>query len=63
MVADTRRPHEYLTVAELAREIRVGRNTAYALVESGDIRGIRIGRLWRIPRESIEAWRREGIAR
>lgn len=55
------RPPEYLTVREVADELRVGRNTAYAAVESGDIPAIRIGRLWRIPRPEFDAWRRERV--
>ncbi len=43
-----------LTVEEIAKILRVGRNTAYQLVREGDIHCIRCGRKIIIPRESLE---------
>ena len=43
-----------LTVSELARELRIGRNTAYTFVRSGQIRSIKIGRTIRVPRTALE---------
>ena len=42
-----------LRVADLMPLLDVGRNTAYELVRSGQIRSVKIGREYRIPRESI----------
>ena len=42
-----------LTVEELAQLLRIGRNTAYELVRSGQIRSIRIGKCYRIPRDAV----------
>lgn len=33
--------------------LSIGRNTAYALVRSGQIRSFRIGRCYRIPKDSV----------
>jgi excisionase family DNA binding protein len=38
-----------LTIEEAARWLRVGRTTMYALVMSGEIRSVTIGRLRRVP--------------
>ncbi len=42
-----------LTVDELAKVLRIGRNAAYQLVKDGLVRGIRVGRTIRIPCEAI----------
>lgn len=42
-----------LRVEELMPILGIGRNTAYELVRSGQIRSIRVGRQLRIPKESV----------
>ena len=42
-----------LRVEELMPILGIGRNTAYELIRSGQIRSIRIGRQIRIPREAL----------
>ncbi len=41
---------------ELARELGVGRTTAYALLWSGQIPSMKIGRLRKVRREDVEAF-------
>jgi len=43
-----------LTVPELARELRIGRNQAYALVSSGEVQSVRVGHSIRAPRGELE---------
>lgn len=38
-----------LTIEEAARRLRIGRTNMYALVMSGEIRSVTIGRLRRVP--------------
>ena len=46
---------EVLTVADVARVLRVGRGTAYALTRSGALpRVAGLGRLIRVPRSALE---------
>ncbi len=45
-----------LRVEDLMPVLNVGRNTAYALVRSGQIRSIHIGNQIRIPREAVVAF-------
>ena len=49
---------EFYTVQEVAERLRVSRKTIYRMVERGEIRAVRLGDVYRIPRESFEALRR-----
>ena len=42
-----------LRVEDLMPILGIGRNTAYKLIRSGQIRSVRIGRQIRIPREAL----------
>ena len=42
-----------LSVDELMPILGIGRNSAYALIRSGKIRSLHIGRKLRIPKESV----------
>jgi excisionase family DNA binding protein len=42
-----------ITVGDLAKILRIGRSSAYALVKSGQIRCIRVGKAIRIPRAAL----------
>ena len=48
-----------ITVEELCEELMIGRNAAYSLLSSKQIKGFRIGRIWKIPRESIRQYIKE----
>ena len=45
-----------LSAEELARELGVGRTTAYSLLWSGTIPSMKVGRLRRVRREDLEAY-------
>ena len=45
-----------LTVAELAQQLRVSKNTAYSLCRDGHIAAIKVGRQWRIPQASLDKY-------
>lgn len=45
--------NETLKVKEVAAILRCGRNQAYQLVKSGEIRSVRIGRAIRVPAEAV----------
>lgn len=42
-----------ITVEELCEELLIGKNLAYKLLVNGKIKAFRIGRTWKIPRQSI----------
>ena len=48
-----------LTVEEAGKVLRVGRNTAYELVRSGQLRSIKIGRQLRIPKGELVRFLKE----
>ncbi len=50
---------DILTVPEVSELLCVGKNRVYSLLESGQLKGFRIGRIWKIPKKSIELFVRE----
>jgi excisionase family DNA binding protein len=50
-----------LTVPETAKLLRISRNLAYELVARGQIPAIRLGRVIRVPRSTLEHWLTEGL--
>lgn len=42
-----------LTLPQMCDRLCIGRNTAYNLLNSGKIKGFKLGKSWRIPEESI----------
>lgn len=45
-----------MTIDEVCEILMIGRNAAYKLLNSGTLKAFRIGRVWKIPRESVEAF-------
>ncbi len=46
----------FLTVAEVADEMRVSRMTVYRLVHSGEIPAVRVGKSFRVPVEALQQY-------
>lgn len=49
-------PRVVLTVEQAAAALSVGRTTLFALIKSGELRSLLIGRLRRIPLDEVEAY-------
>ncbi|MFD8279319.1 helix-turn-helix domain-containing protein [Streptomyces solisilvae] len=45
-----------LTVEEAARRLRIGRTTCFALIRTGELESIDIGRLRRVPADALAAY-------
>ena len=45
-----------ITVEELCEILMIGKNAAYHLLKSGKIKCFRIGRIWKIPKESLDKY-------
>ncbi len=43
----------FLTVAELCELLKIGCNSAYALLNNGTIKAFRNGLVWRIPKQTV----------
>ena len=50
-----------LTVEEAARRLGIGRSLAWRLVRSGELPSVRLGRLVRIPEQSLTDWLKQRI--
>ena len=48
--------NEILTVEEVCDILRIGKNAAYKLINSGKLKCYRINRTWKIPRQSVEEY-------
>jgi len=47
---------EALTVDEVALRLNVERKTIYGMLKRGDLRGVRAGRLWRVPLAAFQSY-------
>lgn len=50
---------DIMTVEDLMAYLNIGRTTAYKLLQSGKIKVLRIGHIYRISRESVEDYVRK----
>lgn len=47
---------DIITVPEIAGILYIGKNRVYELLESGAIKGFRIGRVWKVPKEALKEY-------
>jgi len=45
---------DIMTVLEVADALYIGKNRVYELLASGMLKGFRIGKVWKIPKLSVE---------
>ena len=50
-------PRTY-TIEQAAKVLQVNQRTVNRLLERGELRGVKVGRLWRIPEEALNAYLR-----
>ena len=46
--------YEILTPDDVMEELQIGKNAVYNLLKSGDLKGFRVGRNWKIPIKQLE---------
>lgn len=44
---------DLMSVSEVCERLQISRNTAYSLLKRGDLEGVKVGRMWRVPDKSI----------
>ena len=44
---------ELLNIGEVMEILGIGKNSAYSLLRSGEIKGFRLTRKWKIPKQSL----------
>lgn len=47
---------EYYTVDEVAAKLRVHKETVKRLCQSGELRGKKVGRIWRISQQALDEY-------
>ena len=47
---------DFLTVAEVAEQMRVSKMTVYRLIHSGELPAVRFGRSFRVPEVAVEEY-------
>jgi len=45
-----------LTIREVARYLKVVPMTVYRMIDRGDLKAVKVGRVWRIRREDLERY-------
>lgn len=45
-----------MTVPELAEYLGIGRNRAYELLQSGEVKGFRIGSVWKVTKIAVDKY-------
>ena len=54
-MTDSQRPR-YLTVAEVAQDMRVSTMTVYRLIKSGELAAVRVGKSYRIRADDLDTF-------
>lgn len=47
---------EILRIDEMCEILNIGKNTAYKLLNTKEIKAFQIGRMWKIPKSSIQEY-------
>ncbi|SNS91463.1 DNA binding domain-containing protein, excisionase family [Micrococcales bacterium KH10] len=47
---------KFLTVAEVAEQMRVSKMTVYRLVHSGELPAVRVGKSFRVPQRALDEY-------
>ncbi|MEH2959219.1 excisionase family DNA-binding protein [Candidatus Merdisoma sp. JLR.KK006] len=45
---------DIMSVWDVSEVLCIGKNRVYELLEKGSIKGFRIGRVWKIPRDALQ---------
>ncbi len=47
---------DMISIDDLCEMLSIGKNTAYHLLKTNQIKAFKIGRIWKIPRESVSKY-------
>lgn len=45
-----------ISIEQLCHLLQIGKNVAYKLLASGEISAFKVGRVWKIPRTSVQSF-------
>jgi excisionase family DNA binding protein len=55
-VAENEARSQFVTVAEVAAQLRVSNMTVYRLIQAGDLPSVRVGRSYRIREDDVDRY-------
>lgn len=47
---------DIMTISDVSEALFIGKNRTYELLSKGIIKGFRIGRVWKIPKEAVQEY-------
>ena len=47
---------DIMSVTDVSEALFIGKNRSYELLNEGELKGFRIGRVWKIPKESVREY-------
>lgn len=47
---------DLVSIEELCEMLSIGKNTAYRILNTGQLHAFKIGRIWKIPREAVSEY-------
>ena len=53
--------NEIMQIEEVMEYLNIGKNTMYGLLKSGELNAFKIGKVWKIPKASVEDYVRRKI--
>lgn len=53
--------NEIMQIEEVMEYLNIGKNTVYGLLKSGELNAFKIGKVWKIPKASVEDYVRRKI--
>lgn len=53
--------NEIMQIEEVMEYLNIGKNTMYGLLKSGELNAFKIGKVWKIPKASVEDYVRSKI--
>lgn len=54
--------NEIMQFGEVMEYLNIGKNTLYGLLKSGELNAFKIGKVWKIPRKSVEEYINQDLA-
>ena len=53
--------NEIMQIEEVMEYLNIGKNTMYGLLKSGELNAFKIGKVWKIPKASVDDYVRRKI--
>lgn len=54
--------NEIMQFEEVMEYLNIGKNTLYGLLKSGELNAFKIGKVWKIPRKSVDEYINQSLS-